>query len=170
VSARLIVPRLTVSRLYVRAPSDRVNSIDLRLLLMLVCDSVHLINAGFTTAWAFGAGQAPIIQISKVHILRSNSWTVLHAWCASAQSCQWIPTPVDTPQLAGAQFARQSYDYLTIMPELRSTDDGCPILKTSLEERKVLFLKYDSLQNRNFSLDSVRKLANDIQKRNLSTS
>jgi len=39
---------------------------------------------------------------------------------------------------------RQSYDYLTIMPKLRSTYDGRPIYKTSYEGRKA-FLRYDSL-------------------------
>ena len=35
---------------------------------------------------------------------------------------------------------RQSYDYLTIMPKLRSTYDGRLICKTSYEERKALLL------------------------------
>ena len=35
---------------------------------------------------------------------------------------------------------RQSYDYLTIMPKLRSTYDGRLIYKTSYEERKALLL------------------------------
>ena len=39
---------------------------------------------------------------------------------------------------------RQSYDYLTIMPELRSTYDRRLIYKTSYEGRKA-FLRYDSL-------------------------
>jgi len=39
---------------------------------------------------------------------------------------------------------RQSYDYLTIMPKLRSTYDGCLIYQTSYEERKA-FLRYDLL-------------------------
>ena len=39
---------------------------------------------------------------------------------------------------------RQSYDYLTIMPKLRSTYDGRLIYKTSYEGRKA-FLRYDSL-------------------------
>ena len=34
---------------------------------------------------------------------------------------------------------RQSYDYLTIMPKLRSTYDGCLIYKTSYEERMAFF-------------------------------
>jgi len=38
---------------------------------------------------------------------------------------------------------RQSYDYLTIMPKLRSTYDGRLIYKTSYEGRKA-FLRYDS--------------------------
>ena len=37
-----------------------------------------------------------------------------------------------------------SYDYLTIMPKLRSTYDGRLIYKTSYEGRKA-FLRYDSL-------------------------
>jgi len=39
---------------------------------------------------------------------------------------------------------RQSCDYLTIMPELRSTYDRRLIYKTSHEGRKA-FLRYDSL-------------------------
>jgi len=39
---------------------------------------------------------------------------------------------------------RQSYDYLTIMPKLRSTYDGRLVYKTSYEGRKA-FLTYDSL-------------------------
>ena len=39
---------------------------------------------------------------------------------------------------------RQSSDYLTIMPKLRSTYDGRLIYKTSYEGRKA-FLRYDSL-------------------------
>jgi len=39
---------------------------------------------------------------------------------------------------------RQSYDYLTIMPKLRSVYDGHLIYQTSYEERKT-FLRYDLL-------------------------
>jgi len=39
---------------------------------------------------------------------------------------------------------RQSYDYLSIMPKLRSTYDGRLIYKTSYEGRNA-FLRYDSL-------------------------
>jgi len=39
---------------------------------------------------------------------------------------------------------RQSYDYLTIMPKLRSTYDGRLIYKTSYEGCRA-FLRYDSL-------------------------
>jgi len=39
---------------------------------------------------------------------------------------------------------RQSYDFLTTMPKLRSTYDGRLIYKTSYEGRKA-FLRYDSL-------------------------
>ena len=39
---------------------------------------------------------------------------------------------------------RQSYDYLTIMPKLRSTYDGRLIYKTSYEGRNA-FRRYDSL-------------------------
>jgi len=38
---------------------------------------------------------------------------------------------------------RQSYDYLTIMPKLRSTYDGRLIYKTSYEELRA-FLRHDS--------------------------
>ena len=66
---------------------------------------------------------------------------------------------------------RQSYDYLTIMPKLRSTYDRCLIHKTAYEGRKA-FLRYTGtihLQNRKIVCDSVRRLAYDIPKRNLST-
>ena len=43
---------------------------------------------------------------------------------------------------------RQSYDYLTIMPELRSTYDGRLINKTSQEEAR-LFSGTIHLKNRN---------------------
>ena len=39
---------------------------------------------------------------------------------------------------------RQTYDYLTITPKLRSTYDGRLIYKTSYKERAD-FLRYDSL-------------------------
>ena len=39
---------------------------------------------------------------------------------------------------------RQSYDFLTIMPMLRSTYDGCLIYKTSYEGSKAI-LRYDLL-------------------------
>ena len=51
------------------------------------------------------------------------------------------------PMMPGARFTnilRQSYDYLTIMPKLRSTYDKRLIYKTSCKERTA-FLKYDSL-------------------------
>jgi len=46
---------------------------------------------------------------------------------------------------------RQSYDYLTIMPKLRSTYDGRLIYQTSYEERKAFLPKVkltNYLQNR----------------------
>ena len=46
------------------------------------------------------------------------------------------------PDLQNIQ--RQSYDYLTIMPKLRSTYDGRLIYKTSYDGRTA-FLRYDSL-------------------------
>jgi len=55
--------------------------------------------------------------------------------------------PVATSVILGPDLQnilRQSYDYLTIMPKLRSTYDGRLIYKTSYEGHKV-FLGYDSL-------------------------
>ena len=63
---------------------------------------------------------------------------------------------------------RQSYDYLTIIPKLRSTYDGRLIYKTSYEQRKA-FLDTIHLQNCKTVWDIVRKLAYNIPKRNLST-
>jgi len=55
------------------------------------------------------------------------------------------------------------------MPELRSTHDGRLIYETSYEKRKA-FLRYTiRLQNRKIVWDSVRKLADDIPRINLST-
>ena len=54
------------------------------------------------------------------------------------------------------------------MPKLRSTYDGRLIHQTSYEERKA-FLRYDSLAKRQVVGNSVRILAYDILKRNLST-
>jgi len=54
------------------------------------------------------------------------------------------------------------------MPKLRSTYDGRPIDKTSVERRKA-FLGIIHLQNRKIVRDSVPKLAYNIPKRNLST-
>jgi len=45
-----------------------------------------------------------------------------------------IPTADLGPDLQN--ILRQSYDYLTIMPKLRSTYDGCLRYKTSYEEGK----------------------------------
>jgi len=61
-----------------------------------------------------------------------------------------------------------SYNHLTIMPKLRSTADGGPIYQTPYEGRKA-FLRYDSLAKSQDRL-SVRILAYDIPKRNLSMS
>jgi len=62
---------------------------------------------------------------------------------------------------------QQSYDYLTIMPKLRSTYDGRLIYETSCKERKA-FLATIYLQNRKIVRDSVRELAHDIPERNFS--
>ena len=62
---------------------------------------------------------------------------------------------------------RQSYDYLTIMPKLRSTYDGRLITKHHTMNEK-LFIGKIHVQNRNIVGDSVRKLAYDIPERNFS--
>ena len=49
--------------------------------------------------------------------------------------------PVQGPDLQN--ILRQSFDYLTVMPKLRSTYDGRLIYKTSYEGRKAFF-RYDS--------------------------
>jgi len=64
---------------------------------------------------------------------------------------------------------RQSYDHLTIMPKLRWTYHGCLIYKTFYKKDARLFLGKIHLQNHNIVRDSVRKLAYDILKRNLTT-
>ena len=83
--------------------------------------------------------------------MRSCAW--LYVWSGLA-SC-WVgfaalvltvvshfDRNVQGPDLQN--ILRQSYDYLTIMPKLRSTNDGRQIHKTSYEGREV-FLTYDSL-------------------------
>jgi len=59
------------------------------------------------------------------------------------QSCSARP-PHATGPIYKIIILRQSYDYLTIMPKLRSTYDGRLIYKTSYEERKD-FLMCNSL-------------------------
>jgi len=65
---------------------------------------------------------------------------------------------------------RQSYDYLTTVPKLRSTYDGRLIYTASYNEWKA-FHRYCKIhvQNCNIVGDSVRKLAYDIPERNFST-
>jgi len=58
---------------------------------------------------------------------------------------------------------RQSHDYLTIMPKIRSTNDGRLIYKTSYSEWRPIHV-----QTRNIVGDSVRKLAYDIPGRHFS--
>jgi len=64
---------------------------------------------------------------------------------------------------------RQSYDYLTIMPKLRSTYDRRLIYKTSSAMNGKLFMGKIHVQNRNIVGDSVRKSAFDIPDGNFST-
>ena len=53
---------------------------------------------------------------------------------------------------------RQSYDYLTIIPKLRSTYDGRLIYKTSYYTEWKAFHNKIHVQNRNIVSNSVRKL------------
>jgi len=64
---------------------------------------------------------------------------------------------------------RQSYDYLMIVPKLRSTSNGQLIYKTSYE-RARLFLSTVHLQNHKIVWDSVHEVEYNIPNRNLSTS
>ena len=63
---------------------------------------------------------------------------------------------------------RQSYDYLSIMPKLRSAYDGRLIYR-HLTMNGKLFVGKTHVQNRNIVGDSVRKLAYDIPEKNFST-
>ena len=69
---------------------------------------------------------------------------------ADLHTAQLTPLPLTVSSFSKIQgpdlqnILRQSYDYLTIMPKLRSTYDGRLIYKTSNEGRKA-FLGYDSL-------------------------
>ena len=64
---------------------------------------------------------------------------------------------------------RQSYDYLTIMPKLRSTCDGRLIYEKHPTKGARLSLGTIHLQSCKIVRDSVRKLAYDISERNFST-
>jgi len=64
---------------------------------------------------------------------------------------------------------RQSYDYLTIMPKLRSTHDGRLIYAKHPTKGARLFLGTIHLQSCKIIQDSVRELAYDIPERNFST-
>jgi len=67
--------------------------------------------------------------------------------CSEVQSGRrrWLGAlTLSLPEPDLQNILRQSYDYLTIMPKLRSTYDGRLVYKTSYEGRKA-FLRYDSL-------------------------
>jgi len=52
---------------------------------------------------------------------------------------------------------RQSYDYLAIMPTLRSTTDERPIYQRSHTKNATLFLGTIYLRNRKIVVDTIRK-------------
>ena len=66
------------------------------------------------------------------------------------------------PKISGARFTkkilRQSYDYLTIMPNLLSAYDGRRVYKTSYGRRKAV-LGTVRLKDRKIAYDSVCELA-----------
>ena len=62
--------------------------------------------------------------------------------CGSLVRWENVKVKMQGPDLQNT--LRQSYDYLTIMPKLRSTYDERLIYKTSYEGREA-FLRYDSL-------------------------
>jgi len=63
--------------------------------------------------------------------------------CRSQSNAKTQKTQHRSPGPDLQNILRQSYDYLTIMPKLRSTYDGRLIYKTSYEELKA-FLRHDS--------------------------
>jgi len=63
---------------------------------------------------------------------------------ARAQCCGQLTNTVENQGPDLQNILRQSYDYLTMMPKLRSTYDGRLICRTFYKEREA-FLRYDSL-------------------------
>ena len=54
---------------------------------------------------------------------------------------------------------RQSYDYLTIIPKLRSTYDGRLIYQTSYEERKAFLMYTIYMQNHKIVADTCSSVS-----------
>ena len=88
------------------------------------CDNVHLADRCFQATLS-----TPACSISRY---RASQLTFLYTFLPIEQG----------PDLLN--ILRQSYDYLTIIPKLRSTYDGRLIHETSYEGRKA-FLGYNSL-------------------------
>jgi len=87
-----------------------------------------------------------LIEFERLH-RGSTTNVVLYCEASAAAVRESCSLRRSSPGRQGPDFQnilRQSYDYLSIMPKLRSTYDGRLIYKTSNERRKA-FLKYDSL-------------------------
>jgi len=82
----------------------------------------------------------PTSNVSK-HLYDALSGLVCSLYTVDDPTLSQLPADMG-PDLQN--ILRHSYDYLTIMPTLRSTYDGRLIYKTSYEGRKA-FLWYDSL-------------------------
>ena len=91
------------------------------------------LRRAYTVAWHV------VIRTSKRFVVSQTSFDVHKTIRRRLRHCN--PVAVDLgPDLQN--ILRQSYDYLAIMPNLRSTYDGRLIYKTSYEERKA-FHTYD---------------------------
>ena len=79
---------------------------------------------------------AAVYTVAILYMRVTKTWVT----CVSCDTIFSVQTPRG-PILQN--ILRQSYDYLTIMPKLRSTYDGRLIYKKSFEELKA-FLRHDS--------------------------
>ena len=86
------------------------------------------------------AGSKPRVQLGSTRVQLNR--TIVYRPTRPGRLCR--DPESDNLGLDLQNILRQSYDYLTIMPKLRSTYDGRLIHETSYEERKD-FLMCNSL-------------------------
>ena len=120
--------------------------------------AIHLLLTYFTELWRGLCS----LRSARLRITWSTQWvvrargTTSHWRCCTCSCATWTEsTPTSrqpcssTTRLAPSlqNILRQSYDYLTIMPKLRSTYDGRLIYNTHPTKRARLFLPMIHLQS-----------------------